>query len=153
MAFMDYGAIAFKNGKVISTDMFTSMMDMVGWEDNENDTYHNYYKDTDEPLALKDNYFVYIGDSDCTLAFYKCQMAVVNKWRDGSFSYHLEYFNSQKYAWSKWEDWVCYDGEIATIKVTKKMVILYVSGNTKVISTKFISDMVSILIVIENIIS
>lgn len=35
MAMIDYGAIAFKNGKLISTDMFSPMKDMVGWEDTE----------------------------------------------------------------------------------------------------------------------
>ena len=39
MAMMDYGAIAFKNGKLISTGMFTPMQDMVGWEDTKDDTY------------------------------------------------------------------------------------------------------------------
>lgn len=35
MAMIDYGAIAFKNGKLISTGMFTPMKDMVGWEDTK----------------------------------------------------------------------------------------------------------------------
>ena len=34
MAMIDYGAIAWKDGKLISTDMFTAMEDMVGWSDN-----------------------------------------------------------------------------------------------------------------------
>lgn len=41
MAMMDYGAIAFKNGKLISTDMFTPMIDMVGWEDTNKDVYES----------------------------------------------------------------------------------------------------------------
>lgn len=39
MAAIDYGAIAFKNGKLISIKCFTPMIDTVGWEDTENDTY------------------------------------------------------------------------------------------------------------------
>ena len=35
MAYSDYGAIAFKNGRLISTDTFTPMIDTVGWEDTE----------------------------------------------------------------------------------------------------------------------
>ena len=71
MAMMDYGAIAFKNGKLVSTDVFTPMIDMVGWEDTEEDIYHDYYNNTDKPLGLKGNYFAYIGDEECTVAFYK----------------------------------------------------------------------------------
>ena len=37
MAMIDYGAIAWKNGKLISTDMFTPMKDMVGWDDSDLD--------------------------------------------------------------------------------------------------------------------
>ena len=35
MAMIDYGAIAWKNGKLISTDVFTPMKDMVGWDDSD----------------------------------------------------------------------------------------------------------------------
>lgn len=118
MAIIDYGAIAFKNGKLISTDMFTSMMDMVGWEDDESDVYHNYQADKDEPLQLNGNYFAYVGDADYTLAFYKCSMVMVNKWQDGTFYYHREYFGNTNYTWSKWED---YHGiNLSKVKVTKR---------------------------------
>ena len=106
MAMIDYGAIAFKNGKLISTDFFTPMIDMVGWEDTENDVYHNYDKDKDEPLNLNGNYFAYVGDSYCTLAFYKEQMVIVQKYNDGTFSYDHEYFNCTNYVWSRWEHYV-----------------------------------------------
>ena len=118
MAMTDYGAIAFKNGKLISTDMFTPMMDMVGWEDTEKDIYHDYGTDKNEQLKLKGNYFAYVGDKDCTLAFYKCQMVIAERYKDGTFRYHHEYFNCTNYTWSKWED---YAGEgLAKIKVTKR---------------------------------
>lgn len=102
MAMIDYGAIAFKNGKLISTDMFTPMIDMVGWEDTETDTHHNYFTNTDEPLKLKGNYFAYIGDRNCTIAFYKCQIVIVSRWDNNEFRYDHEYFNRTKYTWSKW---------------------------------------------------
>ena len=61
MAMIDYGAIAWKNGKLISTDMFTPMKDMVGWDDSDLDI---------EP-PLEGNYFAYIGDKDLTWHFIK----------------------------------------------------------------------------------
>lgn len=35
IAFIDYGAIAFKNGKCIQNDYFGDMLEMVVWEDEE----------------------------------------------------------------------------------------------------------------------
>ena len=101
MAMMDYGAIAFKNGKLISTDMFTPMIDMVGWEDTEEDMRHNYYTNKDEPLNLKGNYFAYIGDKDITVAFYKCGLIIVKRYDDVCFT-NSEYFNGTDYKWYKW---------------------------------------------------
>lgn len=125
MAMMDYGAIAFKNGKLISTDMFTPMMDMVGLEDDENDRYESRSHKTGEPesdymlpLNLSGNYFAYVGDADCTLAFYKCQMVIAQKYRDGTFYYKHEYFNCTNYTWSKWEDYAGVD--CAKVKVTQR---------------------------------
>lgn len=106
MAMMDYGAIAFKNGKLISTEMFTPMIDMVGWEDTDKDTYHNYQTNKDEPLELNGNYFAYIGDKDCTLAFYKTQIVIVSRYKDdGTFGYDHEYLNGTGYTWSKWKNY------------------------------------------------
>jgi hypothetical protein len=115
MAMIDYGAIAFKNGKLISTEMFTPMMDMVGWEDTANDTYHDYNAEKDVPLKLKDNYFAYIGDKDCTIAFYKTTMRIVDKF-EGDFYNKVEYFGNSEYIWRKWESWQ--DGN--NIIVTKR---------------------------------
>lgn len=115
MAMMDYGAIAFKNGKLISTDMFTPMIDMVGWEDTENDIYYNYNTHKDEPLKLKGNYFAYIGDSDCTVAFYKCCLRIVERCED-KFWNDSEWFGNSYYTWSKWVKWV----KGNDMKVTKR---------------------------------
>ena len=114
---LDYGAIAFKNGKLISTEMFTPMIDMVGWEDTDKDKYHNYQTNKDEPLELNGNYFAYIGDKECTLAFYKEQIVIVSRYKDdGTFRYDHEYLNGTGYTWSKWED---YAGG-SNITVTKR---------------------------------
>ena len=61
MAMVDYGAIAWKDGKLISTDMFTPMEDMVGWSDED---------------ELNGNCFAYIGDKDFTVGFYKSIMRI-----------------------------------------------------------------------------
>lgn len=123
MAVKDYGAIAFKNGKLITTDMFTPMIDMVGWEDTENDVRTQYYNQGKNlvPLKLKDNFMAYIGDKDCTVAFYKEQMVIVERFNDGTFSYHYTYFNCTNYKWYKWEDWIGLGAKKLTkIKVTKR---------------------------------
>lgn len=120
MAMIDYGAVAFKNGKLISTDMFTPMINMVGWEDTVEDTYHNYDKDTDEPLKLNGNFFAYVGDRDCTLAFYKGSIVIVRRYQDDSFDYHREYFNCTNYTWSKWEGDVYFYDDTTRPVVTKR---------------------------------
>lgn len=125
---IDYGAIAFKNGKLISTEMFTPMIDMVGWEDTDKDVYEsrshivgepesNYMK----PINLKDEYFAYVGDKNCTLAFYKTLMTIVQRYDDGTFSYHYEHFGCENYTWSKWEDYVgCCHEDFSKVKITKR---------------------------------
>ena len=128
MAMMDYGAIAFKNGKLISTEMFTPMIDMVGWEDTEKDVYESRSHIEGEPeseymkpIKLKDNYFAYIGDKDCTLAFYKEQLVIADRFNDGTFYYHHEFFNCSHYTWSKWETWAGFkDNGFPRVKVTKR---------------------------------
>lgn len=123
MAMSDYGAIVFKNGKLISTEMFPPMIEAVGWEDTEADVYTEYHSKGKNivPLNLKDNYFAYIGDKDCTLAFYKQQMVIVERFYDESFSRHIEYFASSHYTWSKWETYAgCHNGTFPRVRVTKR---------------------------------
>lgn len=110
MAMLDYGAIVLKNGKLVNDDLFTPMIDAVGWEDTDNDCYNHYgYSYTlgknyveKIPIELKDKYFTYIGDSECTIGFYKEQLVLVYKFNDGTFFYDKEYFNCTSYTWSKW---------------------------------------------------
>ena len=123
MAMSDYGAIVFKNGKLISTEMFEPMIDAVGWEDTEEDTYTEYHSNGKNiiPLKLKDNYFAYIGDKYCTLAFYKQQMVIVEKYKDGTFGHRIEHFAASYYTWSKWETYAgCRDGNFTKVKVTPR---------------------------------
>lgn len=94
MAMIDYGAIAWKNGRLISTDMFTPMKDMVGWDDSD--------LNIEDPLV--DNYFAYIGDEDFTLAFYKNLMRIYN----AHFPYKEDtiFFGTEQFkGWKKWEMW------------------------------------------------
>jgi hypothetical protein len=120
MAMIDYGAIAFKNGKLISTEMFTPMIDTVGWEDTEDNTYTHYEvngKSVELPLELKGNYFAYIGDIDCTIAFYKTSIIIVEMYNSKKKKYFRTYENfSNSFKWSKWD---CYAG-MSRVKVTRR---------------------------------
>lgn len=116
MSMMDYGAIAFKNGKLISTDMFTPMIDMVGWEDTEEDVYYDYHNNAGIPLNLKGNYFAYIGDEEHTVAFYKTHIRMIEKFNDGIFRNEIEFLGCTHYIWSKWKYWF----DDSFIKVTKR---------------------------------
>ena len=110
MAMIDYGAIAWKNGKLISTDMFTPMKDMVGWDDS----------DLDIKNLLVDNYFAYIGDKDLTLAFYKTSMRIYHP----TFSYDNDtiFFGSERFeGWKKWEMWTTSNYKDAGIIVKPKL--------------------------------
>lgn len=95
MAMVDYGAIAWKDGKLISTDMFTPMEDMVGWTDN-----HEH--------RLEGNYFAYIGDEDFTVGFYKDTMCIyspISKHYNETF-----YFGGTSFEkWSRWRKWYFVD--------------------------------------------
>ena len=91
MAMVDYGAIAWKDGKLISTDMFTPMKDMVGWSD-ENE---------DKKFKLNGNCFAYIGDKDFTVGFYKDTMRIhsIDKFYNETIYFGYEDF----IGWYKWE--------------------------------------------------
>ena len=94
MAMVDYGAIAWKDGKLISTDMFTPMEDMVGWSD----------KDDDKEFKLDGNCFAYIGDKDFTVGFYKSLMRIHCSLDD----YYTEtvYFGEESFEkWRCWRKW------------------------------------------------
>ena len=109
MAMIDYGAIAWKNGKLISTDMFTPMKDMVGWDDS----------DLDIKPPLKDNYFAYIGDKDFTLAFYKDTMRICHPIR--SYDNDTIYFGSESFeGWKRWRNWIISSDKYVEVIVKPK---------------------------------
>ena len=123
MAMIDYGALALKNGKLLSTEFFGEMKEMVGWEDTEKDVYESRCHTFDEPeseymlpIQLKNNYFAYVGDKDCTLAFYKEMIVIVERYNDGTFYKKDQWLTRNGYTWSKWEAYVC--GSF--VKVTKR---------------------------------
>ena len=109
MAMIDYGAIAWKNGKLISTDVFTPMKDMVGWDD----------RDLDIEPPLEGNYFAYIGDKDFTLAFYKNVMRIYNlncSYDNDTIFFGSESFEGQK----KWRFWTITNGKYVEVIVKPK---------------------------------
>jgi hypothetical protein len=107
MSMLDYGAIVLKNGKLVNDELATPMIDMVGWEDSEDDYYHEYVTNKNyaekTPIRLKDEYFAYIGDSECTVSFYKTVIAIVERIEDHHFTKHVEYLGNSYYTWRKWE--------------------------------------------------
>ena len=106
---IDYGAIAWKNGKLISTDMFTPMKDMVGWDDSDLDI---------EP-PLEGNYFAYIGDKDLTLAFYKDIMRIHHSTH--LYDNNIIYFGSESFeGWKRWRFWTISNGKYVEIIVKSK---------------------------------
>lgn len=112
MAMIDYGAIGFKNGKLISTGMFTPMIDTVGWEDCEEDLMWEEDirgEKRSKPLELKDNYFLYIGDKDYTIAFYKTFIDMIERNKridEHNFTVKCEGFNWSNYTgWKAWDRW------------------------------------------------
>ena len=91
MAMIDYGAIAWKDGKLISTDMFTPMEDMVGWSDNSKHRLDGYC-------------FAFIGDKDLTLGFYKDVITVYSATDDCYNDTH--YFCGVPFkGWRYWREW------------------------------------------------
>ena len=108
MAMIDYGAIVWKDGKLISTDMFTPMEDMVGWSD----------KDDDKEFKLNGNCFAYIGDKDFTVGFYKSTMHVYRSNADKAFRDKTFYFGSESYeGWRCWRKWYFIDSMDDSVEI------------------------------------
>lgn len=98
MAMVDYGAIAWKDSKLISTDMFTDMKDMVGWSD----------KNDDKEFKLDGNCFAYIGDKDFTVGFYKSIMRIYCP--ASLIEDETIYLNGSSFeGWRRWRRWYMID--------------------------------------------
>ena len=103
MAMIDYGAIAFKNGNLISTGMFTPMEETCG------------FSDKDVPLpqtesSFDGNYFVVLGNDRLVLGFYKTSLHwwhdLFSDEKDPNVRYDVggEFFGMSDYTgWKRWE--------------------------------------------------
>lgn len=74
MAMIDYGALLRVDGKLINeSEMFMDSSD-TGYMCEK-----AYYPNHDWEMDIYGNYFVYAGDEELLLCFYKCQCLVVSK--------------------------------------------------------------------------
>ena len=100
MSMFDYGAVALKNGKLISTDFFTDMKDTCGFTDAD-----NLLPGTKS--SFDGNCFITIGNRALLLGFYKSCLQWWFDWGDNSnprYEFDCECFGSSGYTkWSKWE--------------------------------------------------
>jgi hypothetical protein len=101
MAMLDYGAIAFKNSKCISTGFFTPMETTCGWSDDENPLWGE--------SSFDGNEFVVCGDKDFVIGFYKTSIKWWTKeteeWykKEDVQEPYYEWFGSSDYkGWKKW---------------------------------------------------
>ena len=116
MAMIDYGAIAWKDGKLISTDMFDEMKNMVGWDDDGLKL--NFHQDR---KTLKGSYFTYVGDEDLTICFYKGIMTICYKNYNNEYEVETECMNETDYV-----GW----------KYFKKTIFTYKNGSIDMIDIK-----------------
>ena len=81
MAMIDYGAVVFKNGKLINENqLFVEMKDMVRWDDEERVYINTSNGEEYKHSYLHGNHFAYIGDEDFTIGFYKTYCRI--SWKD-----------------------------------------------------------------------
>lgn len=69
---IDYGALLRVDGKLVNNEMFMDASD-TGYVCEK-----AYYPKYDEEIDIDGNYFVYAGDKELLLCFYKCQCLVVS---------------------------------------------------------------------------
>ena len=72
MAMIDYGALLRVDGKLVNNEMFMDASD-TGYVCEK-----AYYPKYDEDININGNYFVYAGDEELLLCFYKCQCLVIS---------------------------------------------------------------------------
>ena len=108
MAMMDYGAIGFKNGKLISTDWFTPMEKTVGYSDfNENNR-----------CGFDKNYFLVIGNKKALFGFYKNGISYHAEWydeddKDNYIQNETIWFDPSTYhKWKYWSDFIVSESKI-----------------------------------------
>ena len=94
MAMMDYGALLRVDGNFINKNkgLFMDMKDMCGFN------LETAYDETDNPINISDNFFVYAGEPDLLLCFYKCTYhiisngKVVKSWYSSGWDFDKETF-------------------------------------------------------------
>lgn len=113
MAMIDYGAIAFKNGKLISTGMITPMMDTCGFSD----------KDAKLPECESNfdgHFFVTVGNKRLLFGFYKTSMYWFSADRFGKKE-DCECFDCGPYAkWTRWEEYYFNGNDLVWVIVKPK---------------------------------
>ena len=140
MAVIDYGAIGFKNGKLISTGMFTPMEITCGFSD----------KDACLPkmdTTFANNYFLTIGNEDILIGFYKEQ---IQWWvshtssgkEDPELDYEVgsTYFNCTPYSgWRSYDDFLLCKSCGADIHIKKRngyyVAYIYIKKNYEMVDT------------------
>lgn len=100
---IDYGAIAFKNGKLISTEMSTSMITTCGFSDK-----NKLLPGRKSPFD--GNFSIVIGDKTLVIGFFKTYVAwwydcfPDEKNPEARYDSDGEYFGFSEYVkWKKWE--------------------------------------------------
>lgn len=88
MAMIDYGAILRVDGKIVNHEMFMEVSD-TGYKPPEK-VWYPKYNDYD---SVAGEYFVYAGDEDFLVCFYKSELFAVSK-GEVVFSRWGNYFNS-----------------------------------------------------------
>jgi hypothetical protein len=109
MAMIDYGAIAFKNGKLISTDMFTPMLETCGFSDEDK-------RLPGSDVCFDGNHFIVLGNRDIVFGFYKTS---IHWWRNSSYEPSGgEFFGISDYVgWKYWHNYFYIENEVVEIKV------------------------------------
>lgn len=109
MAMIDYGAIAFKNGKLISTEMFTPMRETCGFSDEDK-------RLPGSDVSFDGNYFVVLGNTDIVFGFYK---TAIHWWRNTSYEPSGgEFFGASDYVgWRYWYRFFFIKNEVVELKV------------------------------------
>lgn len=133
MAVIDYGAIGFKNGKLISTGMFTPMEITCGFSD-KNACLPN------RTTTFADNYFLTIGNEDILIGFYKEQIHWWVKIFNDTYCSGQEYLNCSPYdRWHSYDNFLLGQNSSADIHIKRRngyyVAYIYIKNNYDKVDT------------------
>lgn len=115
MAIIDYGAIAFKNGKLISTKMFTPMHQTCGFTDDGHAL-------PGADSSFDGNCFVVIGNQQFLVGFYKESIIWWydhgEAWEEDRYEYGVEML-----AWSEYHGWSRWNKSFSTINFIRDITV------------------------------